>query len=59
MSKIILNSFPIHLWDNGNKIPDKKEIADTFNNYFKYIVQTVVNYIKYESTKDFSYYLNR
>ena len=37
---------------------DKKN-ADTFNNYFTNIAQTIVNDIKYERTKDFSYYLNR
>ena len=36
-----------------------KKIADTFNNYFTNIAQTIVNDIKYEGTKDFSYYLNR
>ena len=38
---------------------DIKKIADTFNNYFTNIAQTIVNDIKYEGTKDFSYYLNR
>ena len=33
--------------------------ADTFNNYFTNIAQTIVNDIEYEGTKDFSYYLNR
>ena len=38
---------------------DKPKIADTFNNYFTNIAQTIVNDIKYEGTKDFNYYLNR
>ena len=38
---------------------DKQNIADTFNNYFTNITPTIVNDIKYEGTKDFSYYLNR
>ena len=38
---------------------DKQKIAETFNNYFTNIAQTIVNDIKYEVTKDFSYYLNR
>ena len=38
---------------------DKQNIADTFNNYFTNISQTIVNEIKYEGTKYFSYYLNR
>ena len=36
-----------------------KTIADTFNNYFTNIAQIIVNDIKYEGTKDFSYYLIR
>ena len=31
----------------------------SFNNYFRNIAQTIVNDIKHEGTKDFSYYLNR
>ena len=42
-------SLQVHFEDN----------ADTFNNYFTNIAQTIVNYIKNEGTKDFSYYLNR
>ena len=38
---------------------DKQEIADTFNNYFTNIAQTIVNDIKFGGTKEFSYYLNR
>ena len=57
--KNILKSFPIHLKDTSNEISDNYKIADTFNNYFTNIAQTFVNYIKYESTKDFSYYLKR
>ena len=53
------NSFPVHFEDNGNQMSDKQKIADTFNNYFTNIAQTIVNDIKYEGTKDFSYYLNR
>ena len=45
--------------DNGNQMLDKPKIADTFNNYFSNIAQTIVNDIKYEGTKDFNYYLNR
>ena len=37
---------------------DKQKIADTFNNYFKKIAQTIINDINYEGTKYFSYYLN-
>ena len=53
------NSFPVNFEDNGNQMLDKQKIADTFNNYFTNIAQTIVNDIKYEETKDFSYYLNR
>ena len=42
-------SFPVHFEYN----------ADTFNNYFTNIAQTIVNDIKHEGTKLFSYYLNR
>jgi metal-dependent amidase/aminoacylase/carboxypeptidase family protein len=52
-------SFPVHFEDNGNQMLDKQKIADTFNNYFTNIAQTIVNDIKYKGTKDFSYYLNR
>ena len=52
-------SFPVRFEANGNQMSDKQKIADTFNNYFTNIAQTIVNYIKYEGTKDFSYYLNR
>ena len=45
--------------ENGNQMSDKQIIADTFNNYFTNIDDTVVNEIKYEGTKDFSDYLNR
>ena len=38
---------------------DINKIADTFNNYFTSIAQTILNDIKYEGTKEFSYYLNR
>ena len=38
---------------------DKQKIADTFNNHFTNIAQTIVNDIKYEGTEDFSYYLNK
>ena len=41
------------------RMADKQKIADTINNYFTNIAQTIVNDIKYEGTKDFSYYLNR
>ena len=51
-------SFPIHFEDNCNQLTENK-IADTFNNYFTNIAQTIVNDIKYEGTKDFTYYLNR
>ena len=37
----------------------QKKIADTFNNYFTNITQTIVNDIKYEGTKEFTYYQNR
>ena len=52
-------SFPVHFEDNDNQMLDKQKIADTFNNYFTNIAQTTVNDIKYEGTKDLSYYLNR
>ena len=38
---------------------DKHKIADIFNSYFTNIAQTLVNDIKYEGTKYYSYYLNR
>ena len=38
---------------------DKQIIADTFNNNFTTIAQAIVNEIKCEGTKDFTYYLNR
>ena len=38
---------------------DKQKIADIFNSYFTNIAQTIVNDIKYEGTKDYSYYLYR
>ena len=47
-----------HFERNGYQMSDK-QIADTFNNYFRYIAQAIVNYIKNESTKDSSYYLNK
>ena len=37
----------------------QKIIADRFNIYFTNIAQTIVDDIKYEGTKEFSYYLNR
>ena len=52
-------SFPFHFEDNGNQMLDKQKIADTFNNYFTNIAQTIVNDIKYEGTKDFSFCLSR
>ena len=57
--KNILKSVPVHFEDNGNQMFDKQKIADKFNNYFTNVAQTIVNDIKYEGTKDFSYYLNR
>ena len=38
---------------------DKQIIADIFNNNFTTIAQAIVNEVKYEGTKDFSYYLNK
>ena len=49
----------IHFEENGNQMSDKQNFFDTFNNYFTNIAKTIVNDIKYEGTKDFSYYLNR
>ena len=55
----IKKSCPIHFEENVNQMSDKQITADTFNNYFINIAQTIVNEIKYEGTKHFSYYLNR
>ena len=51
--KHIKKSFPVHFENNGNQMLDKQKIADTFNNYFTNIAQTIVNDIKYEGTKRF------
>ena len=53
------NSFPTYFEDNGYQMSNKQNIADAFTNYFTNIAQTIVNDIKYEGTKDFTYYLNR
>ena len=59
VKNILQKCFPIHFEENVNQISDKQIIADTFNNYFTNIAQTIVNEIKYESTKDFNDFLNR
>ena len=56
---ITKNSFPTYFEDNGHQMSNKQNIADTFNNNFTNIAQTIVNDIKYEGTKDVTYYLNR
>ena len=43
-------SSAVHFEDNDNQMLDKQKIADTFNNYFTNITQTIVNDIKYEGT---------
>ena len=59
VKKYTKHSFPVNFEDNGNKMLDKQKITDTFNNYFTNIAQAIVNDIKYEGTKYFSYCLNR
>ena len=51
------NSFPTYFEDNAYQMSNKQNIADTFNNNFINIAQTIVNDIKYEAIKDFTYYL--
>ena len=49
--KNIQKRFPFNFEDNGNQMSYKQIIADTFNNYFSNIAQTIVNEIRYEGTK--------
>ena len=56
MAKNVLNGFSfLRQWLSNVR----QTTADTFNNYFTNIAQAIVSYIENESTKVFSYYLNK
>ena len=52
-------SFLIHFEDDGNQMSDKPRLLIHLITISKKIAQSIVNNIKYECTKDFSYYLYR
>ena len=45
---------PFFLIDNDSKITDKKDIANTFNNYFTNIGQSITQGIKYKGSKKYN-----